>query len=118
MRILVTGVTGFVGGHLVEALLAAGGGEVHGVALRAAWPAELTHLAGRVRLHAADLTDPEAVEAVLREAGPDQLYHLAGFAHNGQSFREPDAAWAGNLTATRTLYDAVARRGCRVRVLY
>src|SRR4051794_4399916 len=118
MRILVTGVTGFVGGHLAEALLAAGDGEVHGVALRAAWPGELAHLSDSVRLHAADLTDASAVEAVLRDARPDQLYHLAGFAHNGRSFREPDAAWAGNLAATLTLYDAVARWGGAVRILY
>src|SRR5688572_22386443 len=98
MRILVTGVTGFVGGHLAEALLAAGGAEVFGLDRRGAWPTELSHLAGPVRLHATDLTDPSAVEPVLRQVRPDQIYHLAGYASNGQSFREPDAAWAGNLT--------------------
>jgi GDP-4-dehydro-6-deoxy-D-mannose reductase len=118
MRILVTGVTGFVGGHLAEALLAAGGAEVHGLARRAAWPAELSRLAGPVRLHAADLTDGQAVEAVLHAVQPGRLYHLAGFAHNGHSFQEPDAAWAGNLTATRALYGAVARWGGAVRILH
>src|SRR5439155_15456187 len=78
----------------------------------------LAHLSDRVQLYAADLTDAGAAESVLRDARPDRLYHLAGFAHNGLSFREPDAAWAGNLTATRTLYDAVARGGGRVRILY
>jgi GDP-4-dehydro-6-deoxy-D-mannose reductase len=118
MRILVTGVTGFVGGHLAEALLATGGAEVFGLDRRGAWPADLSHLAGPVPLFAADLTDLPTVEAVLRQVRPDQLYHLAGYASNGQSFHEPDAAWAGNLTATRTLYDAVARWGGAVRILY
>src|SRR4051812_23143377 len=118
MRILVTGVTGFVGGHLAEALLDAGDGEVHGLARRAEWPTELAHLRDRIRLRAADLTDTSAVAAALHDIRPDQIYHLAGFAHNGQSFREPDAAWAGNLTATRSLYDAVARGGETVRIVY
>jgi GDP-4-dehydro-6-deoxy-D-mannose reductase len=118
MRILVTGVTGFVGGHLAEALLAEGGAEVHGLARRAAWPAPLAHLAGSVRLHAADLADGAAAKAVLCDVRPEQVYHLAGFADPGASFRDPDAAWAGNLAATRTLYGAISRWGGAPRVLY
>ena len=38
--------------------------------------------------------------ALLREVQPEQIYHLAGYANTGKSFTEPDAAWAGNLTAT------------------
>lgn len=108
MRILVTGATGFVGGHLAELLSATGGAEVCGVARRGDWPPEVAHLADRVRLHAADLTDRSGVERVLRDVKPEQIYHLAGYAQTGQSFREPDAAWAGNLVATRTLFDAIA----------
>jgi GDP-4-dehydro-6-deoxy-D-mannose reductase len=118
MRILITGVTGFVGGHLAEALLAAGGVDVFGLARRATWPRALRHLAGSVRLMAVDLTDSAAVEGVLRDLRPDHIYHLAGFADAGASFRDPDAAWAGNLGATRSLYSAVARWGGTPRILY
>jgi GDP-4-dehydro-6-deoxy-D-mannose reductase len=47
------------------------------------------------------------VEAVLRDVKPEQIYHLAGYAGVGSSFREPDEVWRGNLMATRYLYDAV-----------
>src|SRR5438874_685092 len=117
MRILVTGATGFVGGHLAELLLAAGGAEVHGLARRPEWPLEWAHLAGRVPLRPVDLTDRAAVEAVLRDVRPDHVYHLAGYAQTGQSFREPEAAWAGNLGATRALFDAIAGWGGAPRVL-
>lgn len=118
MRQLITGVTGFAGGHLAEALLARGNTEVIGLARHGTWPAAWGHLSGRVALHAVDLNDGAALERLLREIQPDQIYHLAGYASTGRSFREPDAAWAGNLTATRTLYDAVARWGGRPRILY
>src|SRR5262245_12249785 len=117
MRILVTGAAGFVGGHLVELLLAGDGAEVHGVARRTDWPPELAHLADRVRLHEIDLTDRSRVEAVLRAVKPERVYHLAGYALAGQSFHEPEAAWAGNLSATRTLFDAMAVWSCSPRIL-
>jgi GDP-4-dehydro-6-deoxy-D-mannose reductase len=118
MRILVTGVSGFVGGHLVEALLHKPGAEITGVSRRGALAPQWAALAGRVRLRACDLCDPARLEAILREAQPQQIYHLAGFASPGQSFKEPEAAWEGNLTATRRLYEAVERWGARPRILF
>src|SRR5438105_4526894 len=108
MRILITGATGFVGGHLAEALLARGGGELHGLSRKAEWPPEWAHLAGRVRLHAIDLIAAPGLDGLLAEVQPDWVVHLAAFAHVGQSFKAADQAWATNLGATRRLYDAIA----------
>src|SRR5687767_174093 len=101
MRILITGITGFAGGHLADTLLAQGDVEIFGTSRRPVWPPSSQHLADRVTLRACDLCDVTALEALLREIEPRQIYHLAGYAHVGQSFQEPDAAWEGNLTATR-----------------
>ncbi|HZT83577.1 MAG TPA: GDP-mannose 4,6-dehydratase [Gemmataceae bacterium] len=117
MRILVTGVTGFAGGHLAEALLGRGH-EVVGLCRRPEWPAAWAHLAGRVALHGGDLCDGARTEAVLRELRPEAVCHLAGYAHVGRSFREPEAAWAGNLTATLALYEAVRRGVGSPRILF
>jgi GDP-4-dehydro-6-deoxy-D-mannose reductase len=117
MRNLITGVTGFAGGHLAEALLARGE-QVAGVARRPDWPAAWRHLAGRVELRGCDAGDRAAVEALLREVMPERVYHLAGYPHVGRSFKEADAAWAGNLGTARALYEAVARWGGRPRVLF
>ena len=118
MRILITGITGFVGGHLVEHLAAAGGHALVGVSRRGQWPAPLAHLAPHAELVAADLCDRAAAERVLRDARPEWVIHLAGYANTGGSFKEPDRAWADNLTATRSLYDALAATGARARVLF
>lgn len=118
MRILITGITGFVGGHLVEHLVAAGGHALTGVSRRGQWPAALAHLAPHARLVASDLCDRAATEGLLRDARPDWAVHLAGYANTGGSFKDPDRAWGENLTATRALYDALATAAPKARVLF
>jgi GDP-4-dehydro-6-deoxy-D-mannose reductase len=118
MRVLITGITGFVGGHLVERLVAAGGHALFGVNRQAEWPAGLSHLAGVAEIHAGELADEPRVEALVRQTRPDWVFHLAGYANTGGSFLEPDRCWADNLTATRSLYEAITRSGLRPRILF
>jgi GDP-4-dehydro-6-deoxy-D-mannose reductase len=116
-RTLVTGITGFAGCFLAEALLGRGE-KVVGLSRQATWPADWVHLRSRIPLFACDLCDGVSVEALLREVQPARIFHLAGYSHVGASFREPEAAWAGNLTATRQLCEAVIRWGGSPRILY
>lgn len=117
MRILITGVTGFAGGHLAERLLAEPQYNVVGLSRQSEWPPVLAHLRDRIALRSCDLADGPAIERLLREVQPQRIFHLAGYAHAGRSFQESDAAWAGNLHATRNLYDAVIRWNGRPRIL-
>jgi GDP-4-dehydro-6-deoxy-D-mannose reductase len=116
-RNLVTGVTGFAGCFLAEALLARGE-IVVGLSRRGTWPDHWGHLRSRVKLFSCDVCDGPALESVLREVRPTRIYHLAGYSQVGASFREPEAAWVGNLTATRHLCEAVARWGGSPRIVY
>lgn len=116
-RSLVTGITGFVGCYLAQAL-AERGDHVVGVNRRPVWPAVWRQLASRVELRGCDLADGAGIEHILREVEPTHIYHLAGFAAVGASFRDPEAAWAGNLTATRRLCEGVIRWGGKPRILF
>ena len=118
MRILITGITGFVGGHLVEHLMSLGGHALFGVSRRGEWPEILSHLAPHAQLAACDLCDTAGAEQLIRTVRPDWVCHLAGYANTGGSFRDPERAWRENLTATRSLYDAIAASGLRPRVLF
>lgn len=114
MRILITGATGFAAGHLIDALLQRGTGELVGTSRGAAggW-----RNLPQVDWHSVDLCDSAGVLALLNKVQPDQIYHLAGYANTGKSFEEPDAAWAGNLSATRNLFEAIHRWGGRPRIV-
>jgi GDP-4-dehydro-6-deoxy-D-mannose reductase len=113
VRILITGATGFVGGHLIEHLRAEGGHDLVGISRHPANTS--TH---GIRFVTAELLDRPVVETVLRDVRPNWVFHLAGYASPGRSYREPDACWADNLAATRSLYDAVGNTGLQPRILY
>jgi GDP-4-dehydro-6-deoxy-D-mannose reductase len=117
MPVLITGVTGFAGGHLAEFLLSQGHVEIVGTSRQGEWPEEWRHLSAKIELYPCDLCSRVALDALIRKLRPNAIYHLAGYAHVGESFKEPDAAWSGNLTATRRLYETVESWGEKVRIV-
>ncbi len=94
MRALITGINGFVGGHLAEHLLQVGGWEVWG--LDRSSNLNLASLHGQVQLVSADLADAEATADALRTVRPEVIFHLAGQAAVPESFRDPAATLATN----------------------
>jgi GDP-4-dehydro-6-deoxy-D-mannose reductase len=118
MRILITGATGFVGGHLAERMLSEGGHELHGLARAARWPNALEHLSNSVTLHSVDLNETDSVVEALRTIRPEWIFHLAGYANTGASFREPEKTWNSNWGSTFRLYEATTRWGGRPRALF
>jgi GDP-4-dehydro-6-deoxy-D-mannose reductase len=118
MRALVTGVSGFVGGHLAEHLTAEGD-LVVGLSSSGRWPKELEAIGGAVRLEAFDLTggDDSALAEIVRRKQPEAIYHLAAQANPQASVSDPRGTWALNLGGTLTLLEAVKASGLKPRVV-
>jgi GDP-4-dehydro-6-deoxy-D-mannose reductase len=112
VRILITGATGFAGHHLC-ALCRANGAEVHAIT-RTDVPDPAPP---GVHEHPADLRDPAAVAAVIRDVRPDRVMHLAGASSVGQSFREPMLTWDVNLNGTLGVLEALRAEAPDVRTL-
>src|SRR4051794_16386906 len=74
-RILMTGLTGFVGSHVARRLVD-DGAEVHAVVRAGARLDRVPHLAERVHVHVDDGT-AEGMRAIADHAAPDCCFHLA-----------------------------------------
>ena len=109
---LVTGATGFAGGHLLERL-AAGGAPVHAFAHAGGQPPS-PH-AG-VHWWSVDLLDREAVRGALQAARPSVVYHCAGLADVQNAWKAPARALRVNVVGTHNLLEGCRDVGLSCRV--
>jgi GDP-4-dehydro-6-deoxy-D-mannose reductase len=84
MRILITGVNGFVGGYLAKYLISQGE-DVAGIHRTEDKSAKV----GKLKLFEADLKDFKATSAIIKKYKPDVIYHLAAFSSVSESFKKP-----------------------------
>ena len=112
---LITGALGQDGSLLAELLLARGV-DVVGL-VRSSSPRLATGALAAVRWDTTDLTDAEAVRALLAEHRPSELYHLAAAHHSSQQGAamvtpaDRDAMCRTNFWATKTLALALLELG-------
>lgn len=105
-------MTGFVGRHLVAALLA-DGVEVHGTLLPGLGETPPPGTTG----HEVDITDADSMAALMAEVAPDGVVHLAAAASVGQSFTDPDGTWRVNVEGTRGVLEGLRRGAPRARMI-
>ena len=114
MRALITGITGFAGGHLAQILLDRGD-QVFGVARD--WGHRLEHLSQRVEPVIKDLQDPAVVEEILVNVQPDAIYHLAGQAFVPTAWADPWATFENNVRPQLYILQAMIKLKLKARLL-
>ena len=108
-RVLITGINGFVGSHLAERLVA-DGLEVHGIvfeALDGPPHPNLAAIASKVRLHRANLSEPDVLRSAVAAARPDAVVHLAGQAIPSLAQRDASGTVSVNVVGTANLLAAL-----------
>ena len=118
-RVLVTGGAGFIGSHLVKALLDRGDEVAIADNLDPFYPERLKRrsLDPRARLFEADIRDLPAMQRAFAEAKPEVVVNLAALAGVRPSLERPAAYMDVNVRGTACVLQAAHEAGTRRFVL-
>ena len=112
-RALITGITGMVGSHLAEYLLARTDWDVYGMCR---WRSPLDNIESliaqinkknRIQLLYGDLRDTLSIQDVIRKSKPDYVFHLAAQSYPRTSFESPLDTLDTNIQGTTRVLDAI-----------
>ena len=114
-RAFITGITGMVGSHLADYLIARTDWDIVGLCR---WRSPLDNLRAlvprinrrdRIRLVYGDLRDDPSIYDALRQAAPDYVFHLAAQSFPRTSFDAPLDTLDTNVQGTARVLEAVKR---------
>ncbi|HET7451209.1 MAG TPA: SDR family NAD(P)-dependent oxidoreductase, partial [Thermoanaerobaculia bacterium] len=113
--VLVTGGAGFIGSHLVDALLARGADVRVLDDLSTGSRRNLAHCEGRIDFRVGDIRDPDACREAMR--GVRWVFHQAALGSVPRSLEDPGTTIDVNVTGTARIFAAAREAGVR-RVVY
>jgi len=106
MRVLITGITGFVGSYMAEHALSQGA-EVFGASRGQSTAENIAHLRGRITLIQSDLRDDASVRSLIARSRPDYIVHLAAQSVVSASWEAPAETLANNILSQVSLLEAI-----------
>ena len=114
MKHLITGIEGFVGGYLLEAILDAGH-EVYGTFYDRS---TLTERAKQnCTLEEIDIRNQEKVDSLIDSIHPDIIFHLAAQSSAAVSWKEPQLTMDINIIGTVNLLEGIKKYSPKTRVV-
>lgn len=102
MRVLITGVGGFIGYHLTEHLLSKGC-TVVGTELGECQ----NKIYERISVLQCDVLDFDKVKSIIHELDPDVIFHLAAQSYPDVSWAKPNLTMKVNVEGTVNLFEAI-----------
>ncbi len=108
-RVLVTGITGFVGSHLADFILETKPhAELWGVRrYHLSRMDHVRHIQDRIKWVDCNLTDPIAVRTMMEKVAPDRIFHCAAESFVSPSWHHPTHYMRVNYDATVHLLDSL-----------
>ena len=105
MRVLITGIEGFVGSHAAELLLSFGA-DVHGTILKGSEAPNLAHIKRKLTLHELEVSDTQQVQALVTAVSPQRILHIAGQAFVPNSLQNPMETFQTNVLGGLAVLEA------------
>lgn len=117
-RVLVTGVTGFAGSHLVDYILTRNDCEIFGIQRWRSPLENVEHFKEKITLVECDLRDASSTRDTLERMRPDWIFHLAAQSFVPTSWSAPTESLTTNVLGELNIFEAVRRIGlqCRIQI--
>jgi GDP-4-dehydro-6-deoxy-D-mannose reductase len=117
-RVLVTGVTGFAGSHLVDYMLTRNDCEIFGIQRWRSPLENIEHVKDKITLVECDLRDASSTRDTLERIRPDWIFHLAAQSFVPTSWSAPTESLTTNVLGELNIFEAVRRIGlaCRIQL--
>ena len=115
-RILVTGVTGFAGSHLVDYMLERGDSEIYGIQRWRSRTENIEHFPSSVQILECDLRDATSTRDTLEKVRPEWIFHLAAQSFVPTSWIAPSESLTTNVMAQVNIFEAVRHMGLKCRI--
>lgn len=109
-KVLVTGISGFIGSHLARRLVGEGA-EAYGLVRESSNLWRIQDLKSQIKLHYADLRDFESLRKVILTIKPQKVFHLAAYVDVSRSLDVMDEMVEVNLGGTLNLLRALDGTG-------
>lgn len=110
MKVLITGITGFVGSHLADNILANFPEvELHGLKRWRSDMSNIRHIENRLKLHECDIKDAHNLYEVIGRIQPDKIFHLAAQSYVPASWESPAETLHTNIVGQANLFEAVRK---------
>jgi GDP-4-dehydro-6-deoxy-D-mannose reductase len=117
MKVLVTGVTGFAGSHLVDFILAKKPGtEITGIQRWRSRTENIEHFADKITILECDLRDATSTRDTLERAQPDWIFHLAAQSFVPTSWIAPTESLTTNVLAQVNIFEAMRHMNMKCRI--
>ena len=113
--VLITGGAGFIGSHLVDALLARGMEVIVLDNFSTGRPQNLDHVAGKIQLVECDISKAGQWKNLFKNAG--WVFHLAALADIVPSIENPDDYYKSNVTGTVNVLEACRKHNVK-KIIY
>ena len=109
MKILITGITGFVGSHMADYILENTNDEIFGIKRWMEDTKNIDHIIDnpRLTLFGGDLLDYASIDRAIRLSKPDKVFHFAAQSFPETSFKNPVITLETNVVGTTHLLESI-----------
>lgn len=105
-KVLITGITGFVGSHLAEFLLKGNNVKVYGIIRWRSKTENIVHIKDKLKLYECDIRDASSVRKVVGEIKPDIIFHLSAQSFVPASWNAPAETLITNIIGELNVFEA------------